>query len=85
MVQIGKKKKRKIDRKGINVLCYSENESPVPPAPANVSDKTRIIERKLQEASARGQNPGVGAIAQGFQPSQKALATQVKSPFNPFL
>ncbi len=69
----------------MNVLCYSENESPVPPAPANISEKTRFIERKLQEASARGQKPGVGAIAQGFQPSQKSLATQVKHIFYSFL
>jgi hypothetical protein len=47
-------------------------------------EKTRIIERKLQEANMKGQKPSIDAIAQGFQPSQKSLATQVKLSLSSF-
>jgi hypothetical protein len=43
-----------------------------------VSDKTRIIERKLQEANIKGQKPGISVLAQGFHPSRESLANQVK-------
>jgi hypothetical protein len=62
-------------------LFYSENESPFPSPSAKVSEKTRFIERKLQEASTKEQKPGVHGIAQGFQPSHKSLATQVQQSF----
>jgi len=56
----------------------SENESPIPtPSHSrNITEKTRIIERKLQEASTKGQKPTINAIAQGFQPSRTSLAPQ---------
>lgn len=44
---------------------------------SNITEKKRIIEQKLQEASTKGQKPGVSAIAQGFQPSRDSLGTQV--------
>jgi hypothetical protein len=43
----------------------------------SVANKVKIIDRKLTEASAKGQKPSVNAIAQGFQPSRQALAHQV--------
>jgi hypothetical protein len=62
----------------------SENESSVPPSAttgaysSNVTEKKRIIERKLQESNMKGQKPTINAIAQGFQPSRESLSTKVK-------
>ena len=44
---------------------------------SNVAAKVNIIDGKLTEAIAKGQKPTVNAVAQGFQPSQPRLATQV--------
>lgn len=76
LVRIGKKK-TKIYQRGFYVLFSSENESPVPSPPKNITEKTRFIEQKLREASIKGQKPSINAIAQGFQPSRESLATQV--------
>lgn len=61
----------------------SENESSVPPSAttgaysSNITEKKRIIERKLQESNMKGQKPTINAIAQGFQPTRQILAPQV--------
>jgi hypothetical protein len=43
----------------------------------NVATKTRNLDQKLTEISSKGQKPTINAIAQGFQPSRKALAAPV--------
>ena len=64
-------------------LSESEGESSVPAHPTsgthsmNVTEKKRIIERKLNASIAKGQKPGINAIAQGFRPSHQSLNAQV--------
>lgn len=54
----------------------SESESESVKAPTNVANKTRDIDRQLTEIRAKGQKPGVGAIAQGFQPTRQTVTVQ---------
>ncbi|CAF0919113.1 unnamed protein product [Rotaria sordida] len=58
----------------------SENAVPSPstagPYSMNVTEKKRLIEQKLHEASKKGEKPTINAIAQGFRPSRESLATQ---------
>ncbi|CAF1385251.1 unnamed protein product [Rotaria sordida] len=42
----------------------------------NVATKTRVLDQKLTEISAKGQKPTINAISQGFLPSHKTLSTQ---------
>jgi hypothetical protein len=64
-------------------LSESENENSTPARPTNgthsmnVTEKKRIIERKLNESITKGQKPGINAIAQGFRPSHQSLNAQV--------
>ncbi len=44
---------------------------------ANVATKTRVLDKKLNDISSKGQKPAINAIAQGFRPSHQTLATQV--------
>ncbi|CAF4122767.1 unnamed protein product [Rotaria sp. Silwood2] len=60
----------------------SESESALPlpsttgPYSITVTEKKRLIEQKLQEASKKGEKPTNNAIPQGFRPSRESLATQ---------
>lgn len=57
----------------------SESESESVKAPVNVAGKTRDLDRKLTEIGAKGQKPGVSAIAQGFQPTRQTVVPQKKN------
>lgn len=59
-----------------NIVYFSDSDDP---GITNVATKTRVLDQKLNDISSKGQKPTINAIAQGFQPSTRTVASHVNT------